>query len=94
MAVANKRLQRYTSAVATIQIRNVPDEVHRTYQARAAVAGMSLQEYMLAEIVRNARLRTPEDIVIEVERRLHAEGGEGFSLTSSADLIAADRLSR
>lgn len=52
---------------------------------------MSLQEFMLAEIVRGAQLRTPADIVIEVERRLHDEGTDGFSFVSSADIIAADR---
>ena len=77
--------------MATIQIRNVPEPVHRIYQARAAASGMSLQEFMLAEIVRGAQLRTPADIAIEVERRLHQEGTEGFSTESSADVIAADR---
>ena len=79
--------------MATIQIRNVPEPVHRIYQARAAAAGMSLQEFMLAEIVRGARLRTPADIAIEVERRMHQEGTEGFSRESSAAVIAADRES-
>jgi antitoxin FitA len=79
--------------VATIQIRNIPEPVHRLYQARAAAAGMSLQEYMLAELVRCAQLRTPADIAIEVERRLHSEGSEGFSVVSSADIIAVDRES-
>ena len=77
--------------MATIQIRNVPEPIHRVYQARAAAAGMSLQEYMLAELVRGAQLRTPAEIVIEVERRLHGEGREGYSAVSSADIIAADR---
>ena len=77
--------------MATIQIRNVPEPVHRIYQARAAASGMSLQEFMLAEIVRGAQMRTPADIAIEVERRLHQEGADGFSLQSSADVIAADR---
>ncbi|HEX9031618.1 MAG TPA: hypothetical protein VF834_07205 [Streptosporangiaceae bacterium] len=79
--------------MATIQIRNVPERVHRIYQARAAAKGMSLQEFMLAELLRNAELRTPAEIVIEVERRLHQEGAEGFSNVSSADVIAADRQS-
>ncbi len=79
--------------MATIQIRNIPEPVHRLYQARAAAAGMSLQEYMLAELVRCAQLRTPADIAIEVERRLHSEGSEGFSVVSSADIIAVDRES-
>lgn len=33
-----------------IQLRNVPDRLHRTLKARAAMAGMSLSDYLLAEI--------------------------------------------
>ncbi len=33
-----------------IQIRNVPDSVHKVLKARAALAGMSLSDYLLAEI--------------------------------------------
>jgi antitoxin FitA len=33
-----------------IQLRNVPDPLHRTLKARAAMAGMSLSDYLLAEI--------------------------------------------
>jgi antitoxin FitA len=33
-----------------IQIRNVPDELHRTLKARAAKAGMTLSDYLLSEI--------------------------------------------
>jgi antitoxin FitA len=79
--------------MATIQIRNVPEPVHRVYQARAAMEGKSLQEYMLAELVRGAAVRTPTEIVIEVERRLHADNRRGFSDVSSADVLAADRES-
>ena len=79
--------------MATIQIRNVPESVHRVYQARATAAGMSLQEYMRTELLRWAQLTTPADIAIEVERRLHREGTEGFSTISSAEVIAADRES-
>jgi plasmid stability protein len=35
--------------MATIQIRNVPDDVHRVYRRRAAEAGMSLQEFLRDE---------------------------------------------
>ena len=34
----------------TIQLRNVPDRWHRILKARAAMAGMSLSDYLLAEI--------------------------------------------
>jgi antitoxin FitA len=33
-----------------IQLRNVPDPLHRILKARAAMAGMSLSDYLLAEI--------------------------------------------
>lgn len=33
-----------------IQIRNVPDALHRRLKARAAIAGMSLSDFLLAEI--------------------------------------------
>jgi plasmid stability protein len=35
-----------------VQIRHVPDDVHRKLKARAALAGMSLSEYLLAEVRR------------------------------------------
>lgn len=33
-----------------LQIRNVPDELHRKLKARAALAGMSMSEYALREL--------------------------------------------
>ena len=79
--------------MATIQIRNVPETVHRVYQARAAAAGMSLQEYLRTELIQNAQLRTPSELVAEVERRMAAEGAEGFAHISAAAVIRADRAS-
>lgn len=84
-------MTRYIGAMATIQIRGVPDTVHRVYRARAAAAGMSLQEYLLADLERNAALRGPAELVAEVEERMRTEAGEGFARVSSADVIRADR---
>lgn len=77
--------------MATIQIRDVPDDVHRVHRRRAAEAGMSLQEFLLSELVDSARAPTPAEIVADVDRQLRATGGEGFGATSSADLIRDDR---
>jgi antitoxin FitA len=33
-----------------IQVRNVPESVHRTLKAQAALAGMSLSDFLLVEI--------------------------------------------
>ena len=41
-----------------IQIRNVPDALHRRLKARAAEAGMSLSDYLLAELRRSAERPT------------------------------------
>jgi plasmid stability protein len=79
--------------MATIQIRNVPEGVHRVYQTRAAAAGMSVQEYLLAELERNAALRTPAELVAETEVRLRAEGPEGFASFAAGHIVRADRAS-
>ena len=50
-----------------IQLRNVPDTLHRTLKARAAMAGMSLSDYLLAELREIAERPTLE----ELRERLH-----------------------
>jgi antitoxin FitA len=50
-----------------IQIRNVPDALHRRLKARAALAGMSLSDYLLAEIKELAARPT----LTELRERLH-----------------------
>jgi plasmid stability protein len=45
-----------------IQIRNVPDSVHRKIKARAAEAGISLSDYLNREVQRLAERPTPADI--------------------------------
>ena len=47
----------------SIQIRNVPDDVHRTLKARAAAAGLSLSEYLLAEVARIAERPPVADVL-------------------------------
>jgi plasmid stability protein len=45
-----------------IQIRNVPVGLHRRLKARAAMAGMSLSDYLLAEVRRFAEQPTIEEM--------------------------------
>ena len=52
-----------------IQIRNVPDRIHRTLKARAAHAGMSLSEFLLREITSVASRPTIDELVLQLERR-------------------------
>jgi plasmid stability protein len=44
-----------------IQIRNIPDDLHRKMKARAALEGKSLSEYLLVELRRMAELPTPDE---------------------------------
>lgn len=65
-----------------IQIRDVPEDVHRTLKARAAAQGTSLSDYVLREVTRAARSPTPE----ELDERIRARGGVGVR---TEDILAA-----
>jgi len=54
---------------AMIQIRNVPDELHRRLKSRAALAGMSLSDYLLNEIRQVAERPTLDELRARLERR-------------------------
>jgi antitoxin FitA len=54
---------------AMIQIRNVPDALHRRLKARAALAGMSLSDYLLSEIREVAERPTVEELRARLEQR-------------------------
>jgi antitoxin FitA len=45
-----------------IQIRNVPDDLHRDLKKRAALAGMSMSDYIKRELDRKSRKSTIKEI--------------------------------
>ncbi len=45
-----------------IQLRHVPDELHRKLKARAAMEGLSLSDYLLQEVERFAERPTLNDL--------------------------------
>jgi plasmid stability protein len=53
----------------TIQIRDVPEEVHRTLRIRAAAAGKSLSDYVLDELVRVAERPAVADVLHRAAER-------------------------
>ena len=69
-----------------IQIRNVPDALHRRLKSRAALAGMSLSDYLLGEIRQVAERPTLE----ELRTRLHSRTETAPSV-SPADAVRAGR---
>jgi plasmid stability protein len=52
-----------------MQIRNVPDALHRKLKARAAEAGHTLSDYLLTELERLAARPTREEMLARLHRR-------------------------
>jgi antitoxin FitA len=72
-----------------IQLRNVPDSLHRKLKARAAMSGMSLSDYLLSEIKEIA----DRPSLLEMRERLHQR--EAVSLPIDiATLVHQERESR
>jgi plasmid stability protein len=73
----------------SIQIRNVPDGIHRTLRARAAAAGVSLSDYLLADITRLAERPPVADVILRAASR---SGGADVELIVEAVRSGRDRL--
>jgi antitoxin FitA len=69
-----------------IQIRNVPDTLHRRLKSRAALAGMSLSDYLLSEIREMAERPTLEELRARLEHRLKVAPSTG-----PVDAVRAER---
>ena len=72
-----------------IQLRNVPDALHRALKARAAMAGMSLSDYLLAEIKEVAERPT----LAELRERLNKRRPVSAQLDTSK-LVREEREAR
>ena len=72
-----------------IQIRDVPDDVHRTLKARAAREGRTLSELLRRELETIANQPSLEEVLERIDRREPVLSGE-----SSADAVRAARSDR
>ncbi|GAA1838067.1 antitoxin VapB1 [Pseudonocardia ailaonensis] len=71
--------------MATIQIRDIPDEDYETLSARARAAGQSLQVYMRDLVVSSARFERRETALFaELDAALATDRGTGVT---SADVV-------
>jgi plasmid stability protein len=52
-----------------VQIRNVPDTLHRKLKVRAANSGQTLTDYLLAELTRLAARPTREEMLARIHNR-------------------------
>jgi plasmid stability protein len=76
--------------VPSIQVKDVPEDVHATLRRRAAAAGQSLQEYLLAQLIKEANTPTLEELLDRAGGR--AGGRSGFRAAVRA--VRAERDSR
>jgi antitoxin FitA len=72
-----------------IQLRHVPDSLHRQLKARAAMAGMPLSDYLIREVRKIAALPTPEEMRERLRSREPYRGA-----ISPTDAVRAERDSR
>jgi antitoxin FitA len=72
-----------------IQVKNVPDQVHRTLKARAAHAGMTLSDYVKQALEELAARPTLDEVL----ERLEGRGGVGEPFDSAA-AVRAEREAR
>lgn len=71
--------------MANLQVRGVPEDVHRRLKSQAALSGQSLNEYLLARMTELARLPTVPELAARIRERAPYDG------PSSAAVIREDR---
>ena len=74
----------------SIQVKDVPDAVHATLRRRAAEAGMSLQEYLLARLVEDTSTPTLDEVL----DRAGGRAGGRASLQTAVQAVRAERDTR
>jgi antitoxin FitA len=74
---------------AMIQIRNVPEALHRKLKSRAALAGMSLSDYLLAGLRQLAEWPTPAELRERMARRTPTN-----PIPAPAEAVRAERDTR
>lgn len=69
-----------------IQVRNVPQRIHRTLKARAVLAGQNLSDYIGAELAAMAAVPS------EAELRAQLDAAPPFAMkATSARIVRAER---
>jgi antitoxin FitA len=71
----------------SVQIKNVPPDVHRVLRKRAAAAGQSMQEYLLAQLTRQAETETLEEVL----DRAGGRAGGSLGLAFAAETLRDER---
>jgi plasmid stability protein len=71
----------------SVQVKDVPDDVHATLRRRAAAAGQSLQEYLLERLTEEAATPTLEEVL----DRAGSRSGGSVSFKAAVKAVRAER---
>ena len=74
----------------SIQVKDVPQDVHATLRQRAAAAGQSLQEYLLARLVQDAHTMTVDELM----DRAGGRAGGSADFAAAVEAVRAERDAR
>jgi len=77
--------------MATIQVREIPEDLYEVLRRRARRAGQSMQAYMHGQIINLARQPTKEEAVEEIEAVLSKAGTPEPEAASVLADLAAER---
>ena len=78
--------------MATIQVRDIPDDVHEALQRQAHDAGQSLQAYMRDHVVEWIRAQSRKaEALRRLEELLARDGGLGLTTEQILEDLDADR---
>ncbi|MPV35676.1 FitA-like ribbon-helix-helix domain-containing protein [Georgenia subflava] len=76
--------------MATIQIKNVPEETHAVLRQRAAAAHMSMQEYLLSRMIEETSRPTMDEVLA----RAGGRAGGAVPLADAVSVLRSERARR
>jgi plasmid stability protein len=77
--------------VATIQVREIPEDLYEVLRRRARHAGQSLQAYMRDQVVAMAQRPTKDEAIEQIEAVLSRSGSREPAAASVVADLAAER---
>ena len=80
----------YSACMPNVQVRGVPDDIHRELVRRAERAGQSLQQFLATQLALLAASPSLDDVLDRIEER----GGGQLSPAAAIVALEAERARR
>lgn len=77
--------------MATIQIRDIPDDAYETIRRRAQQAGQSIQNYMRDQVIELSSRRTKSEVLAAIEASLSANPPAEATGEQIAEMVRSER---